>query len=186
LIVNVVGYEFPAAPVCWVGKPRDWVLTNVPPEAVFEADSRLLLDQTGLLANNARQMSLLIDQNEPRVVLARLGSGGPVLSASTAKGLQLWSNADTYTMIIQTYPDGDRVVETLIVASPVFTEVTIQLNIVVGGITFDDGTTSKLLSASSFDPLGQCKVHFNYPAGALTSVCHVLAALQGSTIIGQR
>ena len=59
-----------------------------------------------------------------------------------------------------------------------------EIHTIVGGITFDDGTTTKILTASSFDALGRCPVRFIRPATAHTSVCHSIKAFQGSDLAG--
>jgi hypothetical protein len=132
-------------------------------------------------------MTIEIDQNEPRVVLARLGAGGPVLSATSAIGLNLFGDAQTYQRQVAVYPDGTRVVETLMVVEDHLPpDATIELDIFVGGVTFEDGTTVLRLTAEDFDNLGQCVVRFLWPAGSQTSVCHTVTMYQGDATVGTR
>jgi hypothetical protein len=182
--VDVVEQNLTNNPACWVGMERTWNLPYLAPEAVLQADARLFIEATATLTNNGEQFSLLADANEPRSIIARLGQNGPILDATRARGFNLWSGSQTYTRVIQTYPDGSELVEMLLICSPVLPDVTFELDTIVGGITFDDGTTTKTLSASDFDALGRAKVRFIRPASARTSVCHSIKAFQGAELAG--
>jgi hypothetical protein len=186
LSVQVVSYTFPFIPACVANQSRYWTLTNVPPVTVFGADARILFEQTATLTNNGRQMKLMIDDNDPRVVLARLGTNGPVLSAVSLAGTRVYTDDQTYLQLVATYPDGTRVVETVVVADNLPPGAFIELDIFVGGVTFEDGTTVKRLTAADFDSLGQCKVRFLWPAGSITSVCHTVTVYQGDDTVGTR
>jgi len=182
--VKVIHYRFPESPVCWAGKARDWALTNVPSEIVLESDLRLKLTPNTNAPVNVRAMSLLIDQNEPRTMVSRLGTNGPVVAAASADGMRLFAAPETYNRVIEQYPDGSLLAETLQVLSPVLTNVTVQISIIVGGVTFDDGTTYRELTVSDFDALGQCKVRFLMPVGAKTANCRRIVVMQGTAKVG--
>ena len=70
------------------------------------------------------------------------------------------------------------------VLSPVLTNVTVQISIIVGGVTFDDGTTHRELKPSDFDALGQCRVRFLMRAGVETANCHRIVVMQGAAQVG--
>ena len=186
ITVKVVGYRFPADPLCWVGHERLWDLTNLPPEVVFESDTRLMLEEIATLGENGQRLGLIAEDNQPRYILSRLGNGGPILSSAKVTGMELASSAETYLQVVDTYPDGTRLVETVVVVDQLPPGVVIQLDIFVGGVTFEDGTTTLLLTAADFDKLGQCKVRFLWPAGTRTSVCHTVTIYQGDAIVGTR
>lgn len=181
--VTVVSQSFSNNPDGWVGNERTWNLYGVPPQATLEADARLFFAPVAALANQGQQINLVADQNEPRFVLARLGTNGPVLNNARVNGFQLWSANDTGAKILQVYPDGSQLVETREVLSPVPSDLTVRLDVLVGGVTFDDGTTSKTLTPADFDALGQSVVRFIRPASARTSTCYSITALQGGTQI---
>ena len=132
-----------------------------------------------------RSLSLLIDQNEPRTIVSRLGPSGPIVAAVRALGLRLFAAPDTYNSVIERYPDGSRLVETMQVLSPLLTNVTVQINIIVGGVTFDDGTVYRELTASDFDALGQSKVRFLMPVGVQTANCRRIFVMQGTAKVGK-
>ena len=109
-----------------------------------------------------------------------------MLRTTSAKiaGFRLWTGADTYTKLVQTYADGSQLVEMLLVLSPVPADLSVQMDLIAGGVIFTDGTTSKTFGAADFDALGQCKVQFIRPAGARTSVCHSIKVFQGAALVG--
>jgi hypothetical protein len=179
ITVKAIGYDFPANPVCMTSQIRTWSLSNVPPEIILESDPRVRMAQT-----NFSSLGLLIDQNQPRTLVARLGKTRPIVASATAQGLRFFGAAETYNTVIEQYPDGSRLVETMEVFSPVLTNITLQIRVIVGGVTFDDGTILKELTAADFDSLGQCKVRFLLPAGVQTSDCHATRIFQGSTLVG--
>ena len=184
ITVNVVEQSLTNQPACWVGMERTWDVPNVPPEAQLEMDSRLFCEQTASLPDNGQRFSLLADQNEPRSIIARLGPGGPILDSTRTRGFNLWSGSQAYTRVVAQSTNGFQMVEMLLIVSPVLPDVTYEIDTIVGGITFDDGTTKKTLAATDFDARGQYFVRFIRPVTARTSVCHSIKAFQGADLVG--
>jgi len=181
--VKVVGQSFSNNPDCWVGREREWDMATPPSRAVLDADARLFFSEGPAIGGNQEATTLITDQNRPRYIVSRLGTNGPVLDSAQVRGFQLWSGNNTYAKILQTYPDGSQLIESLLILSPVLPDLTVRLDVIVGGVTFDDGTTSRILTAADFDSMGQYLVHFIRPAGSTTSVCHSISVFQGSTLI---
>ena len=184
--VRVVGHRFPEPPVCWVGKARDWDLPAVPDEALIEADAGLFCVPIATLPDGGRRYRLLANASDPFPVLSRLGPGGPVLDAVQAVGTQVAAGAETSLAVVQVLPDGTRLVEMIVVADGLPPGAVLQLDILVGGVTFADGATTLRLTATDFDALGQCSVKFLWPAGTSTSVCHRMTLYQGAAVAGIR
>lgn len=195
ITVTVVDASLDGA-AAWVGERRFWDCTNLPPEIAIDADPRLKLDPVPdaerqlqkptppPLGRNGRQFSVTIDAAEPRVVLARLGADGPVVAGATIQGFRLFSGQDTYLYITRNYDDGSQLIEAAFVMSPVVPEVTFGVRVIVGGVTLEDGTLTKTLTASDFGSLGLAQVRFIRAPGVKTSVCHVTKAYQGGSLIG--
>jgi hypothetical protein len=182
ITVTVLEYSFSSAPDCWVGIARNWDVPNLPPGVVLQVDSRIALTQLTPGDNGDQRLQLQTDENERRYVVARTGATGSIIVAARADGFKVFAAPDTYNYTIEAYPDGSRLVETMIIASPPLADLDVQVAIIVGGVTFDDGTTVKHLT---FDDLGQCKVRFLMPAGVLTANCHQVEAYQGSVLVGR-
>jgi hypothetical protein len=184
ITVTVVGYNFTNYPAAWLGYQRVWDLANVPTGVVMQADSRLFFQQTASLTNNGEEFSLRADLNEPRSIVARVGANGPLLDTVQERGVALWLDNQTYTKVIQVYPDGSQLVEMLLVWSPVLPDLTVEMDVIVSGVVFEDGTTTKVLTPPDFDVLGQAVVRFIRPASCQTSVCHAVTVWQGPAALG--
>ena len=185
--VDVVEQHLPAvSPCAWVGMSRTLNLTNLAPEVVLQADSRLTCYVSATNPNGGAQLTLGIDANEPRTILARLGTNGPVLASAQVQGFDIWSGDQAYTKILQVYPDGSQLVEMLMISSPVETNAVFVLQPIVSGVVFEDGTLLKTVVSTNFDVLGQCPVRFIRPASAATSVCNQIKGYQGNYQIGYR
>ena len=178
--VDVVQSSLPKVePAAWTWMQRNLNLPNLAPEAALQSDSRLTCTITGTNAAGATVLNLATGDNEERTILARLGTNGPVLDSTRVTGFDVWSGDQAYTKVLQDYPDGSQMVEMLMIASPVNTNVTFVMVPIVSGVIFDDGTTMKTLTATNFDALGQCPIRFIRPATAKTSVCNSITGYQG-------
>jgi hypothetical protein len=173
-------------PDAWTGMQRPLLLPSLAPEATLQTDSRLSCSIANVNSNGVVQLILATGNNDPLSMIARIGTNGPVLDSTTISGFDEWSGGQTYTRIVQAYPDGSHLIEMLLVSSPVETNVTFVLEPIVAGVIFDDGTVVKTLTATNFDALGQCPVRFIRPASVYTSVCHSIRAYQGNYQIGFR
>jgi len=88
--------------------------------------------------------------------------------------------------VVENYDDGSRLAETAVLLSPLLPQLLVRIDIVVGGITFDDGTVVKELDRSDFNPLGIARVRFIQPASARTSVCNLMRVYQDDQFVGAR
>jgi hypothetical protein len=180
ITVTVAAQSFANNPDCWVGKPRNWNVPSVAAQVVLEADSQLFCEQTGTLPDNGVQLDVLTDESQPRYILSRLGTGGPILASASANGFRVFAAPDTYNHVVETYPDGSRLVEAMVIVSPMLPDLTVQIRVLAGGVMLDDGTTFRALTATDFDSLGQYKIRFILPASAKTVNCHSVTVIQGA------
>lgn len=178
MAVKVVGGSFAGEPICVIRRERTWDCNNLPPEAVIEHDDRLTLSET-LLPDGGRRFTLRTDQEEPLTVLARLGAGGPVLSKTTVQPVN--GDNGAYWKTVQSFPDGSRMVMVNLHMGNVPDDLLIKLTIVVGGVTFEDGSTQKWLTAADFDENGNCTYYLMQGAGLQTSTCHSTTVYQGES-----
>jgi hypothetical protein len=184
ITVKVVASAFGAAPAAWVEKPRLWTCANLQPDVIVEADPRLKLEQISEAPTGLRRFVLGTDTQDRRQVVARLGEGGPVVDSASIDGFRLYSAFETGVRVMEEYDDGSQLVEMAVVLSPVLLQVTVRLEIQVGGVLFDDGTTVKELTAMDFNELGEHRIRFIRPASARTSVCHTTTVYQSGVFLG--
>jgi hypothetical protein len=198
--VKVVSASLGTPVAAWVGYRRYWDCPDFGKDVVLDVDPRLQIAETPQsvweaetpaplpLAANTRRYGLIADAAEPRVVLARLGTNGPVIARMVVEGFRLFTTYDTYMRYVSIYPDGSQLVEGAFVMSPrqVLAEgVTADVRLFSSGAIFEDGTVSKTLTAADFDELGICRVRLVRAASARTSVCHVTRTYQGGMLVGR-
>jgi hypothetical protein len=183
ITVKVVEHSFTTNPLCWVGRPRPWDVTNLPSGVSLEADRRLQLTEV-VPVTSSRRVQLQIDQNEPRHIVARIDGSRLILSSTSAQGFRLFGAADTYNNVVERYSDGSRLVEVGLVLSPIVPNATLHVSMLAGGITFDDGTIVRDVSANDFDILGESKLRFLMPASAETANCHTISVTDDGVVVG--
>lgn len=179
--VHVVDGSFAApAPIVWVGSARSWVNPAFPATCVMEIDPRFSVGRSPALGGQ----TLSAQTPESGMAVGRLFKGGPILTATPVKGFNLFTDAKTYDRIIEVYQDGSYHVETVMVVSPLPSDVVIHVDMFIAGVTFDDGTIHKEFTAADFDVLGQKIVRFIHPPGNQYSVCHHVSVYQNGVRLG--
>ena len=184
--VKVVSAEFNGSPACWVGRVREWDCPRIPEEVVIENDSAMLVEDLGATTKGARKFRLKVNAAETAYVVARLGRDGPILAHEAIRGFDVHTTVDSYVRIAETYENGDQIIETLVVETPILDEVILRLDLMVGGLVFEDGSGVHEVAASNLNELGEHKVRLIRPASAQTSICHTLKAYQGGAYVGMR
>lgn len=175
MVVTVLDAEFGDPFEVFANRPRDWKIPNVGAEIFVEPDPRLGFVELTAPAEGGRLFR--VDPFKPveRRVLARTEENGAILGYGVVEGYQVYSTSETGDMsFTETYPNGDSTVQMSVVAPDLPEGGYILLEIFVAGVTFLDGTTSKILTSEDFDVNGISYVQFNFPAGTQTSVCHRL------------
>jgi hypothetical protein len=181
--VRAVGSIFPYQPVCLFGKSRTWTCTNVPQDIVVEADPRLTFDLTRLSTNSVK-MTFVSNTTEPQYLVYRLGGGGPILDAVPVKTLTMFSSDLQNLNIQQTYPDGRQLVSVTVWLGDMPPNVSMYFYIFGGGVTLDDGTLSRTVTASAFVGNGQYTYYLIRSADAPANFCHSTSLYQGGQSIG--
>ena len=97
--------------------------------------------------------------------------GDPVASRHVS-AFRIESANEQYLELLEVYEDGSRLIEGQIHVLNLPEQVNIRINIFKAGVTLDDGTTSRTLTASDFDSLGIYKFRMFIPAGLSTNACH--------------
>jgi autotransporter-associated beta strand protein/T5SS/PEP-CTERM-associated repeat protein len=183
LQVKVVDAAFNGSPACMVGHAREWDCPAIPPEAVIEHDPALNLAQDPLLPMGAK---FTISTMEPRQlqVVARLGATGPIMASAAVAGFDIDMFAADRVAVVATFADGSEVLEQRIVVTSVPPDLQIKFHIFLGGVTFEDGTVTKILTAADFGDGLEYRLRYIKGVNASKeSVCHTEAIYDGSVEI---
>jgi hypothetical protein len=181
MAVKVVSASFAGDPVCVVGQERTWDCPNVPTNVAIEHDAALQVGIQGLAGGGLR-FSLLHVMEEPLYMVARVCENGAILDSAEVTALT--GDNGSYWRVVETYPDGSRVVEVQLRLGEVSDDISVVLNISAGGVVFEDGTLLRTLTASDFNEVGVATYRLVQSAASMSSVCHGTSIYQGTQYIG--
>lgn len=182
--VRVLAASQPEGPLVWTGRERTWSWVGLPGAAVLEWNPRIRVEAS-VPGAEQREFRIGLQDAQDHWLLARAGESGSLLAGVVLHGLDILGVSESGAFYGQEYPDGSRLVETAVAVNRIFPEVEVRLEIIVGGVMFDDGTLVKTLRAEDFDETGLAEVHFLMPPGIETSNCHVMRAYQSEAYLGE-
>ncbi len=200
--VHVIDASLPRI-VAVVGWRAHWYCTNLPPEVVIDSDPRILLgtpqgirpkrviQKTAAPAapqgENARDFNIRnASTEEPRYVVARLGTNGPIMASATIQGIKFAIPPETQLRVMDRKEDGTQLIEGTYLVNPMLPTLTVGFRIATAGVTFDDGTVQKLLTPTDFDGLGLCRLRFVRSTGVQGSVCHDMQVYENGVLINHK
>ena len=182
--VKAVRVNIPEPLVFYSGQSRTVALPGLSEEA--EAFPDPLIYFTEHSGTAPRTFTLGGGFRGDALIAFRLPGRGPVLKSATVRSVILFSDVDTYYYTAETLPDGTRIVE-MDVFMPIRTPgLKLRVDIIVAGVTFEDGSVTKWLTTEDFDDSGMAKLRFAVSPGVATSFCHQMTLLEGDTVLGTR
>jgi regulation of enolase protein 1 (concanavalin A-like superfamily) len=184
--VKVLDVAFNGDPVVGFYRqpPITWDNPQIPDEAVVVEDQGVWLEELSKLPQGGAKFSLWSSLDEG-IVAARLGSAtGPIAAHAFVHTIRVASDEATAVDVLATFDDGSSLVGTPIMLSNITADTKLVVDIVVGGVTFDDGTGSKTFTAADFDQFGRVYVKFILPKGVNSAFCHRIKLYQGDTYLG--
>ena len=180
-LVSVVASRFPErAPAILLSGHRDLRCPNLAQGALLEHDADLVVHARPL-ASGGVELALSTSIDRELGLVSRLDEGGPISDAVQVR--PVWADNGTYYRVLQTYPDGSQLVEVSLSLGAFPPGLSLVLEIFASGVTFDDGTRTKALTAADFDENGLCRVRFVKARGVVSSVCHRTRIYQNGTLI---
>ena len=116
-------------------------------------------------------------------MVARLGENGPILDNARVDCVTF--STSQYREMVTVFPDGSTLVKMTICLSSVPPDLSIVINIAVGGVAFDDGTTSRTVTPSDFSATGEYVYQLVLAPGFEASSCHTLTTYQAGVQISE-
>lgn len=173
LDVIVYASRFAGDLIIPTAKPAPWSHPDLDFSAEVEFDSRLAMAETTPV-NGARTFIAGTNETLPRYLAARVPQSGAVLDTASVTGVRIASSLQTSLTFADALPDGTEIIEMPVVVSEVIPGMEVTLRIAVQGVTFDDGSLVKVLTADDFDELGRAMVRFLRSGDTATANCYVL------------
>ena len=189
--VRVIDWTFPEeSPACLLDTERLWALTNVPNGVVFEADPSVELSISNAELTGGlpilRDVTLSLtatEANGEHVIVSRLYPGGPLLAVTKLHPFWLKGSADNYMSVVERYEDSE-LWETTAVAKHLPADVDVLIDVFAGGITLDDYTIERWLTADDFDETGSYTIRLFHPNDRDGSTCFRTEVYQDEQKIG--
>ena len=179
-LVEVVRSRFPKrSPAILMDSDETLSCPELSPRNLIEHDSELQLSAE--VSGEGVKLSLLTHVDRDLGLVSRLDDGGAISDA--VQVTPVWADNGTYYRVAETYPDGSQLVEVSLLLGAVPEGTTVNLEIFVSGVTFDDGTRTKTLTADDFDSDGHVTLRFIKARGVTTSVCHRTYIYQDGKLI---
>jgi hypothetical protein len=179
-LVEVVRSRFPKRnPAILMDAEQTLACPELSPRNLIEHDSELQLSAE--VSGDGVKLSLLTHADRDLGLVSRLDDGGAISDA--VQVTPVWADNGTYYRVAETYPDGSQLVEVSLLLGAVPEGTTVNLEIFVSGVTFDDGTRNKTLTADDFDANGHITLRFIKARGVTTSVCHRTYIYQDGKLI---
>ena len=179
-LVEVVRSRFPKRnPAILMDADETLACPELSPRNLIEHDSELQLEAEA--SDSGVRLSLLTHVDRDLGLVSRLDDGGAISDA--VQVTPVWADNGTYYRVAETYPDGSQLVEVSLLLGAVPEGTTVNLEIFVSGVTFDDGTRFRTLTADDFDANGHVTLRFIKARGVTTSVCHRTYIYQDGKLI---
>ena len=179
-LVDVVRSRFPKRnPAILQDAEQTLACPELSPRNVLEHDAELQLGAE--VVGSGVTLSLLTHADRDLGLVSRTHDGGAISDA--VQVTPMWADNGTYYRVADTFADGSQLVEVSLLLGAVPEGTTVTLSIFVSGVTFEDGTRTKTLTAADFDENGHCTIRFIRARGVKTSVCHSTRIYQNGKLI---
>jgi regulation of enolase protein 1 (concanavalin A-like superfamily) len=181
--VKVVQTELGESPAAMINVKRVWDCPGIAPEAILQIDPRMTFEASRDLPGGGKQFEFRVDSFGKRTVVARLGSNGPILDSVAINCIALYSGDQTGFEVVETLPDGTRIVELTLAVNGNLDELSFLLDVFANGLTFEDGSVSRWITAADFDFTGRARIRF-IASNDTHSGCHKLQVFQNGKLVG--
>jgi hypothetical protein len=160
-------------------------------DIVYVPNEDRLLEVWAGQADGAERRLMLRARGPGRPVLsARIGmSNGPMIAQCPVDAFEQRTNAESTIRIIDTLPDGSLVTEAILTMRPLVPHLQVRLSMYTGGGTFEDGTTSMVVSSDDYtrksDGSGTLLYRIIRSPRAGSGLCHTTQTFQDAVLVGK-
>jgi hypothetical protein len=149
--------------------------------------------EVGVTEATARgvRINLKTLQSGAPVIQARLGGvAGPVIAQHEVDEFTLRSQATTFIAVVDTFPDGAKLIQTNLEMAPHVPNLVVKLHIIIRGVTFEDSTLDLEINTSDFtydEASGKWLYAYRMIStpDLFTGSCHDLAIYQSNDQVGR-
>ncbi|NBB77842.1 MAG: hypothetical protein GVY36_00085, partial [Verrucomicrobia bacterium] len=179
--IKVYAGSLNPAPIVFENRSRTWKPTLSSPDIELEADPGVSLIETDPGAS-LRRFQLAASRSGGNI-LARLPDAGPILGGTSVQAVVDRTRELLRDQIVETFADGTVMVRSAIQLGDVPDDLEIQINIFKSGVTFEDGTISRHLTAADFDETGRYQFFMLRSPGVRGGNCHRITYRQDGQVL---
>ena len=165
---------------------RWWIPEQLAESTTLIADPSLYLAESG--ATQPRTFRLFSASEQTARIIARTHPDGPI--ADTVDFLPVINYSpqfNNHLKVLDTFTDGTQLVEFDIALGGELTDdIEILIQPFKAGVTFDDGTLSRTITAADLDALGRYQYRLIIPADVPGSSCNFYQIRQGNNPINRK
>lgn len=168
-VIRVSSANLAPRPILTENRIRTWTPSISDAEVIVETDAGLPVYERnpGTVPRSFELGSRIAGGR----LIARLPNGA-ILSTTEARVIRDYSKTQTYNQIVQTFPDGTVMVSAYILLNEVPEDLSLDIHVFKSGVTFDDGTVWRTVTADDFDAQGRYKFFMLRSPGVSGGNCH--------------
>jgi regulation of enolase protein 1 (concanavalin A-like superfamily) len=185
MTIEVLQAQFSGDVTAGAYPPVQWDNPLIPAAALIEHDQGIHIVSQEALQDGGYRYTLGSTNTGESYVIARLGEEGPIADHATVHGIKVSSNDQTSVDVLDVYADGSYLVGVPLMLSRITPDTRVEIEIFVAGVTFEDGSIFKVLTAEDFDEFGRYYMKFIKSSTAPYSICHRIRVYEGSTFLGE-
>jgi len=179
--IHVLGAPVIESPVNVVGFHRTVDIPALPAGVSLQLDDRIEVRETRTDAAGATCRTLRLNTLDDRVAVVRLGGdAGPILGAIPFRAMRVRSGLRTALFYAEMLDSNQWDVVMPVVVDGNYEGTSIIYDIIIGGVTFDDGTLSRTLLPGSHPELKWSEILHFYKVGTVGSNCYRTSVRQGN------
>lgn len=171
-------------PALFRDRYRRWTWAGIGESLVVDSASSPVFGSSPSAAGSV----LLLQRHEvvsPQHLAARIGTDGPILRSLPTEGFWVRENVEGY-YVSREVEVGVIEGTSKLICSELPADVRLHVEIFKAGVTFEDGTIEKWLTAEDLDAFGRCDLVMLKPEELLGSVCHQISIYEGDDYISRR
>lgn len=169
----------------WRGIERLWPQLDIPDESRWASTyPNRMTDRQTSVGNHGYRFKTLAARDGH--IALRTQDDALLLMAAPIRGFDFFSAPDTPLTLRDTLEDGTQLIEAVIVMDPVIDEIEAKYDILTPGVTFDDGSLHRTITAADLDETGTVRLTFLRSPDVRASTCHLIRIYQGDYLLGFR
>ncbi|MDA3874671.1 MAG: hypothetical protein PF795_12020, partial [Kiritimatiellae bacterium] len=178
--ITVHQASFSPAPFVILNHTRDWQPALSGPEIELEQDANVTLLEPNPAAD-PRGFTLSA-HGEGGGILARLPGEGAILDSTRVDVVTNHSREQTSNQVVETFDDGSVLVEAYIRLSHIPDDLSVKIHVFKSGVTLDDGTVNRILTADDFDEFGRYRFFMIRSPDVNGGNCHRISLSQAGEV----